>query len=67
VSALGRHIAGLERLAVKESHQTETAADRMSADRMTVDQVRSGTLASLRRRDPILAAAIDLLDLELTD
>jgi DNA polymerase-3 subunit gamma/tau len=62
VAALARHVVGLERLAVKESHQAEAAADRM-----TVDQVRSGTLASLRRRDPVLAAAIDLLDLDLTD
>jgi hypothetical protein len=32
---------------------------------MTVDSVRSETLASLRKRDPILNAAIDALDLDL--
>jgi DNA polymerase-3 subunit gamma/tau len=62
VSALARHFTGLQRLVVKETLQPEPASGRM-----TVDMVRSGTLASLRRRDPVLAAAIDLLDLDLAD
>jgi hypothetical protein len=32
---------------------------------MTVESVRSDTLAALRKRDPLLDAAIDALDLDL--
>jgi hypothetical protein len=32
---------------------------------MTVESVRSETLAALRKRDPVLNAAIDALDLDL--
>jgi hypothetical protein len=34
---------------------------------MTAQMVRSDTLASLRKRDPLLNAAIDSLDLDLID
>lgn len=57
---LQSHIAGLRKLVLRES-----ASGAAAADRMTVDTVRSSALASLRRRDPVLAAAIDALDLEI--
>jgi DNA polymerase-3 subunit gamma/tau len=38
-----------------------------SARRMTTEMVRAERIASLRKRDPILSAAIDALDLEVAD
>jgi len=37
------------------------------AARMTPSSIRSDTMASLRKRDPVLNAAIEELDLELLD
>ena len=34
---------------------------------MTPSSIRSDTMAALRKRDPVLNAAIDELDLELLD
>ncbi|HEV8363796.1 MAG TPA: DNA polymerase III subunit gamma/tau [Gemmatimonadaceae bacterium] len=43
------------------------AASEPPAARMTPSSIRSDTMASLRKRDPVLNAAIDELDLELLD
>lgn len=56
-------LAGLQRLTVR------LAGDSLAgpAPRMTVETVRSETLAALRKRDPVLNAAIDALDLDLVN
>ncbi len=64
VTALQPHIAGLQRVALKGS---DDARPLEATPRMTVEAVKLDTLASLRKRDPVLAAAIDVLDLELLD
>jgi DNA polymerase-3 subunit gamma/tau len=64
VAALRPRITGLQRLVVRASEDM-VAAD--AAERMTVATVRSETMSSLRKRDTVLAAAIDTLDLELVD
>jgi hypothetical protein len=51
----------VQRVVVRES---ETAAP---ARRMTGEMARAATLESLRRKDPVLSAAIDALDLELME
>ena len=64
VAALGAKIVGVTRLVVRSDGD---AATTIPTARMTVETVRTETLASLRRRDPVLAAAIDVLDLDLVD
>jgi DNA polymerase-3 subunit gamma/tau len=64
VVSLRPRIAGLQRVVIRAN---ELATAIGSAPRMTVAMVKSDTLASLRKRDPMLAAAIDALDLELLD
>jgi DNA polymerase-3 subunit gamma/tau len=63
VTAMSSWLAGLQRVTVKMAGDSTVAA----APRMTVETVRAETVASLRRRDPVLNAAIDLLDLDLVD
>jgi hypothetical protein len=55
-------LRGLRRVAVKLA-----GAGSVPTPRMTVETVKSETLAALRRRDPVLASAIDLLELDLVD
>ncbi len=64
VSSLRPRISGLQRVVIRAN---ALAAAIESAPRMTVAMVKSDTLASLRKRDPVLGAAIDALDLELAD
>ena len=40
---------------------------RSEAKRLTDDMLRQERLASLRKRDPLLGAAIDALDLDVVD
>ena len=64
ITAMSAWLAGLQKVTVR------VAGDSMSAGpaaRMTVETVRSETLAALRKRDPVLNAAIDALDLDLVD
>ena len=61
---LRNRIVGLQRIVVRGA---TSGAEEPAAPRMTVESVKSDTLALLRKRDPVLAAAIDALDLELTD
>jgi hypothetical protein len=62
--SLAPHIPGITRLIVRAP---EAKARGVPPARLTAESVRSEQLASLRRRDPVLAAAIDGLDLELID
>jgi DNA polymerase-3 subunit gamma/tau len=64
LAALRGRIAGLQRIQLTPP---ETAGGSETASRMTVQTVKSDTLASLRRRDPVLAAAIEALDLDVAD
>ena len=63
VGTMSNWLVGLQKLNVR------LAGDSIAgpAPRMTVESVRSDTLAALRKRDPLLDAAIDALDLDLID
>ena len=62
VAALRRWFPGVQRLIVR-------AAEGSSAPppRLTDEMVRSERIAALRKKDPVLDAAIDALDLDLAD
>lgn len=60
LAALIPHIAGLTRVGFAGQ-----AAASKPATRMTAESVKSDTLAALRKKSPIIAAAIDALDLDL--
>jgi DNA polymerase-3 subunit gamma/tau len=64
VSTMSRWLAGLQKLNVRLAGDSVSAGP---APRMTVETVRSETLAALRKRDPVLNAAIDALDLDLVN
>jgi DNA polymerase-3 subunit gamma/tau len=53
----------VERLAITRPEGAAPAAPR----RVTEEEIRTQRMASLRKRDPVLGAAIDALDLELLD
>ena len=53
----------VERLAISRPEGASAAAPR----RVTEEEIRIQRMASLRKRDPVLGAAIDALDLELLD
>jgi hypothetical protein len=59
------HFGPITQVLLRESDAAQAPAD--AAARMTPASIRSETLASLRKRDPVLNAAIDELDLELLD
>lgn len=59
------HLAGVTQLLFREPATPVTSEP--PAARMTPSSIRSDTVASLRKRDPVLNAAIDELDLELLD
>lgn len=60
LAALIPHIAGL----TKVGFAGQSAASRQPS-RLTAESVKSDTLAALRKKSPIIAAAIEALDLEL--
>jgi DNA polymerase-3 subunit gamma/tau len=62
VPLLARWFAGVRRVAVRASGDTS-----VPPTRLTDEMVRSERLSALRRRDPVLGAAIDALDLDLVD
>jgi len=62
VPILQRWFAGVERIAVRV-----TGGAAAPPTRLTDEMVRSERLGALRRRDPVLGAAIDALDLDLVD
>ena len=55
--------AGVQRIAVKRSASAAPAAAR----RVTHESVQADRVAMLRKKDPVLGAAIDALDLDLVD
>ena len=62
VATMSAWLAGLQKLNVRLAGDSVAAGP---SPRMTVESVRSETLAALRKRDPGLNAAIDALDLDL--
>lgn len=64
LAAMTPWLAGLQKITVRLAGDSLGGAP---APRMTVETVRLETLAALRRRDPLLGAAIEELDLDLVD
>jgi hypothetical protein len=64
LSVMSSWLAGLQKLNVRLAGDSMIAGP---APRMTAETVRSETLAALRKRDPVLNAAIDALDLDLVN
>ena len=50
-----------------ELRRVEQSAVTEAPKRMTHEMIRADRIASLRKRDPVLNAAIDALDLDVTD
>ncbi len=66
LAALARsHLGGVSQVLLRDVAAPITSEQ--PAARMTPSSIRSDTMASLRKRDPVLNAAIDELDLELLD
>lgn len=64
LAILGEWFAGVERIVV---HRDEAPGPQTQPKRVTDEMVRAERLNALRRRDPKLDAAIDVLDLEIAD
>ena len=62
LAALRTVFEGVERIAVKGAAVIPTAPRRLTAEDVLADRV-----ANLRKRDPLLGAAIDALDLKLIE
>ena len=62
VAALRASFPGVQRLVVRASEGAATPPPRL-----TDEMVRSERIAALRKKDPVLDAAIDALDLDLAD
>jgi DNA polymerase-3 subunit gamma/tau len=58
--------SGVERVQIARAADADDTPARPQK-RMTDDMVRAERLAALRKRDPVLAAAIDALDLDVAD
>jgi DNA polymerase-3 subunit gamma/tau len=63
LAALGAWFTGVERIEVRRDDQAPATPPK----RLTDEMVRAERLASLRKRDPVLGAAIDALDLDVID
>ena len=63
VAALREWFAGVDRVELRRDEQTPAAAPKRLTDAM----VREQRIAALKKRDPVLRAAIDALDLDVTD
>lgn len=63
-TALGEWFAGVERV---ELRRDEAAPPPPPPKRLTDEMVRAERIAALKKRDPVLGAAIDALDLEVAD
>jgi hypothetical protein len=63
VAALREWFAGVERLELRRDEQAPSAPPK----RLTEEMVRAERIAALKKRDPVLSAAIDVLDLEVAD
>jgi hypothetical protein len=63
VSALRQWFSGIEKLDLRRDEQAPAAPPK----RVTDEMVRAERVASLRKRDPVLSAAIEALDLDVAD
>ena len=63
VGVLREWFAGVERVQLRRDESAPAAAPQ----RLTDEMVRAQRLATLKKRDPLLAAAIDTLDLDVAD
>ena len=63
IGALGDWFAGVERVELRRDDRAPSPPPK----RLTDEMVRAERLAALRKRDPVLGAAIDELDLEVAD
>ncbi|HEY4218536.1 MAG TPA: DNA polymerase III subunit gamma/tau [Gemmatimonadaceae bacterium] len=63
VEVLREWFSAVQRVELRRSDAAPSAPPK----RLTDEMVRSERVASLRKRDPVLGAAIDALDLDLTD
>jgi hypothetical protein len=64
VGALRSLFSGVERVVLRRPDRPSAAASR---ERLTSEGVKAQRLAALRKKDPLLGAAIDALDLDLAD
>ncbi|MEO7086986.1 MAG: DNA polymerase III subunit gamma/tau, partial [Gemmatimonadaceae bacterium] len=64
VAALAERFARVDRV---ELRRDESAAPSAPPKRLTDEMVRAERIAALRKRDPVLRAAIDALDLDVVD
>jgi hypothetical protein len=63
LNALREWFPSLDRVELRRDEQVPAAAPQ----RLTHEMIRADRIASLRKRDPVLNAAIDALDLDVTD
>jgi hypothetical protein len=63
VAAIAEWFANVERVDLRRDETTPAATPK----RLTDEMVRAERIAALKKRDPLLSAAIDALDLEVTD
>jgi hypothetical protein len=61
--AIRRHFSGVERVALR----TPESAPSAPRQRATHESVKTDRMAMLRRKDPVLGAAIEALDLDLIE
>jgi hypothetical protein len=64
LAELRREFSGVTRVVLR---RTEAAPAGSGARRLTEDALRADKMAKLRKRDPLLGKAIDVLDLELIE
>jgi DNA polymerase-3 subunit gamma/tau len=62
-AALREWFAGVDRVELRRDEQAPAAPPK----RLTEEMVRAERIAALKKRDPVLSAAIDALDLEVAD
>ena len=62
-AVLREWFAGVERVDLRRDEQAPSAPPK----RLTEEMVRAERIAALKKRDPVLSAAIDALDLEVAD
>ena len=63
IGALRQWFGGIERVELRRDESAPAAPPK----RLTDEMLRAERIASLRKRDPVLNAAIDALDLDVTD
>jgi hypothetical protein len=64
LTVLGEWFSGVQRIHLRSPHRSGAAP---TPRRVTDQDIRTERLAALRKRDPLLDAAIDALDLDVAD